>query len=78
MKHTIKTFFTLALALALFGITACKGPSDNNSDGTDEGVPSSPAASPSRNTRRTLYLSHTTHEGLLFSVRFFIPILIIN
>ena len=38
MKHTIKTFFTLALALALFGITACKGPSDNNSDGTDEGV----------------------------------------
>ena len=38
MKHTIKTFFTLALALALFGMTACKGPSDNNSDGTDEGV----------------------------------------
>ena len=38
MKHTIKTFFTFALALALFGITACKGPSDNNSDGTDEGV----------------------------------------
>lgn len=38
MKHTIKTFFTLALALALFGVTACKGPSDNNSDGTDEGV----------------------------------------
>lgn len=38
MKHTIKTFFTLALALALFGITACKGPSDNNSGGTDEGV----------------------------------------
>lgn len=38
MKHTIKTFFTFALALALFGITACKGPSDNNSGGTDEGV----------------------------------------
>lgn len=38
MKHTIKTFFTFVLALALFGITACKGPSDNNSDGTDEGV----------------------------------------
>ena len=38
MKHTIKTFFTLALVLALFGMTACKGPSDNNSDGTDEGV----------------------------------------
>ena len=38
MKHTIKTFFTLALALALFGMTACKGPSDNNSDSTDESV----------------------------------------
>ena len=38
MKHMIKTFFTFALALALFGITACKGPSDNNSGGTDEGV----------------------------------------
>ena len=38
MKHTIRTFFTFALALALFGITACKGPSDNNSGGTDEGV----------------------------------------
>lgn len=38
MKHTIKTFFTLALALTLFGVTACKDPSDNNSDSTDAGV----------------------------------------
>ena len=38
MKYTIKTFFTLALALTLFGVTACKDPSDNNSDSTDAGV----------------------------------------
>lgn len=63
MKHTIKTFFTLALALALFGITACKGPSDNNSDGTDEGVRSWTAELTLSSDKLGIKVTVTTDDG---------------
>ena len=63
MKHTIKTFFTLALALALFGMTACKGPSDNNSDGTDEGVRSWTAELTLSSDKLGIKVTVTTDDG---------------
>lgn len=63
MKHTIKTFFTLALALALFGMTACKGPSDNNSDGTDEGVMSWTAELTLSSDKLGIKVTVTTDDG---------------
>lgn len=63
MKHTIKTFFTFALALALFGITACKGPSDNNSDGTDEGVRPWTAELTLSSDKRGIKVTVTTDDG---------------
>ena len=65
IKHTIKRFFTLALALALFGMSACK----NASDSADAGVTPWTAELTLSSEKPVIKVKVTTDDGTPVTVK---------